>query len=77
LWWSWPQIEGGGKGVLVSLASLARRYAKLHTLSGVNGLFTLYLEQNRISSYDASSNVEDWSSSKFPESAKPSILSTR
>lgn len=29
------QIEGGGEGVLVSLASLARRYAKLHALSGV------------------------------------------
>jgi hypothetical protein len=29
------QIEGGGEGVLVSLASLARRYAKLNALSGV------------------------------------------
>lgn len=29
------QIEGGGEGVLVSLASLAKRYAKLRTLSGV------------------------------------------
>jgi len=29
------QIEGGGEGVLVSLASLARRYTKLHALSGV------------------------------------------
>lgn len=29
------QIEGGGEGVLVSLASLTRRYATLHGLSGV------------------------------------------
>lgn len=29
------QIEGGGEGVLVSLASLTRRYARLHALSGV------------------------------------------
>ena len=29
------QIDGGGEGVLVSLASLARRYAKLHALSAV------------------------------------------
>ena len=29
------QIEGGGEGVLVSLASLAKRYAKLEDLSGV------------------------------------------
>ena len=29
------QIEGGGEGVLVSLASLARRYAKLRVLLGV------------------------------------------
>ena len=29
------QIEGGGEGVLVSLASLAKRYARLRNLSGV------------------------------------------
>jgi hypothetical protein len=29
------QVEGGGEGVLVSLASLTRRYAKLHELTGV------------------------------------------
>ena len=29
------QIEGGGEGVLLSLASLTRRYAKLHGLSDV------------------------------------------
>jgi hypothetical protein len=29
------QIEGGGEGVLMSLASLARRYAILHELSAV------------------------------------------
>jgi hypothetical protein len=29
------QIEGGGEGVLLSLGSLARRYAKLHQLSTV------------------------------------------
>jgi hypothetical protein len=29
------QIEGGGEGVLVSLASLTKRYAMLHRLSGV------------------------------------------
>jgi hypothetical protein len=29
------QIEGGGEGVLLSLGSLARRYAKLHQLSAV------------------------------------------
>jgi hypothetical protein len=29
------QIEGGGEGVLVSLASLVRRYAKLHELEYV------------------------------------------
>jgi hypothetical protein len=29
------QIEGGGEGVLMSLGSIARRYAKLHGLSGV------------------------------------------
>jgi len=29
------QIDGGGEGVLVSLASLTRRYATLHGLSGV------------------------------------------
>src|SRR6266705_5054559 len=29
------QIEGGGEGVLVSLASLSRRYAKLHALTSV------------------------------------------
>ena len=29
------QIEGGGEGVLISLTSLARRYAILHELSGV------------------------------------------
>lgn len=29
------QIEGGGEGVLLSLSSLAKRYAKLRTLSGV------------------------------------------
>jgi len=29
------QIEGGGEGVLVSLDSLAKRYAKLRDLSGV------------------------------------------
>ena len=29
------QIEGGGEGVLVSLASLTRRYAQLHALRGV------------------------------------------
>ena len=29
------QIEGGGEGILVSLASLARRYARLRELSGV------------------------------------------
>ena len=29
------QIEGGGEGVLVSLASLAKRYAGLRKLSGV------------------------------------------
>jgi len=29
------QIEGGGEGVLVSLASLSRRYAKLHGLTSV------------------------------------------
>jgi hypothetical protein len=29
------QIEGGGEGVLMSLGSLARRYASLHKLSAV------------------------------------------
>ena len=29
------QIEGGGEGVLISLASLAKRYAMLRKLSGV------------------------------------------
>jgi len=29
------QIEGGGEGVLVSMASLAKRYATLRALSGV------------------------------------------
>lgn len=29
------QIEGGGEGVLVSLSSLARRYANLRQLSGI------------------------------------------
>jgi hypothetical protein len=29
------QVEGGGEGVLISLGSLARRYAQLHGLSGV------------------------------------------
>lgn len=29
------QIEGGGEGVLVSLASLAKRYARVRKLSGV------------------------------------------
>jgi hypothetical protein len=29
------QIEGGGEGVLVSLASLTRRYARLHGMSAV------------------------------------------
>lgn len=29
------QIDGGGEGVLPSLASLARRYAKLHGISAV------------------------------------------
>ena len=29
------QIEGGGEGVLVSLSSLATRYAKLRELSGI------------------------------------------
>jgi hypothetical protein len=29
------QIEGGGEGVLLSLASLARRYAMLHGLSAI------------------------------------------
>jgi hypothetical protein len=29
------QIEGGGEGVLISLASLAKRYATLRKLSGV------------------------------------------
>ena len=29
------QIEGGGEGVLISLASLARRYAQLRKLTGV------------------------------------------
>jgi hypothetical protein len=29
------QIEGGGEGVLVSLSSLAKRYARLRKLSGV------------------------------------------
>jgi hypothetical protein len=29
------QIEGGGEGVLMSLGSISRRYAKLHGLSGV------------------------------------------
>jgi len=29
------QIEGGGEGVLVSLSSLAMRYAKLRKLSGI------------------------------------------
>lgn len=29
------QIEGGGEGVLISLASLARRYAKMQSLSSV------------------------------------------
>jgi hypothetical protein len=29
------QIEGGGEGVLASLSSLARRYAQLHGLLGV------------------------------------------
>jgi hypothetical protein len=29
------QIEGGGEGVLVSMAALAKRYAKLRKLSGV------------------------------------------
>jgi hypothetical protein len=29
------QIEGGGEGVLVSLASLAKRYVRLRGLSGV------------------------------------------
>jgi len=29
------QIEGGGEGVLISLASLAKRYARLRKLSGV------------------------------------------
>jgi hypothetical protein len=29
------QIEGGGEGVLVSLALLAKRYARLRNLSGV------------------------------------------
>ena len=29
------QIEGGGEGVLVSLASLAKRYARLQKLSGI------------------------------------------
>ena len=29
------QIEGGGEGVLISLASLARRYAILHELSAI------------------------------------------
>ena len=29
------QIEGGGEGVLPALASLVKRYARLHALSGV------------------------------------------
>ncbi len=29
------QIEGGGEGVLLSLASVARRYAQVRALSGV------------------------------------------
>jgi hypothetical protein len=29
------QIEGGGEGVLIALGSLARRYAHLHNLTGV------------------------------------------
>ena len=29
------QIEGGGEGVLIGLASLAKRYAKLHGLSEI------------------------------------------
>jgi hypothetical protein len=29
------QVEGGGEGILVSLASLAKRYAKAKHLSGV------------------------------------------
>ena len=29
------QIEGGGEGVLLSLASVAKRYARLRNLSGV------------------------------------------
>jgi hypothetical protein len=29
------QIEGGGEGVLISLASLAKRYARMRKLSGV------------------------------------------
>ena len=32
------QIDGGGDGVLISLAALARRYAQLHELSGVEGI---------------------------------------
>jgi hypothetical protein len=29
------QIEGGGEGVLISLASLAKRYARLHRISEI------------------------------------------
>jgi hypothetical protein len=52
------QIEGGGEGVLVSLASLAKRYAKLRDLSGVEWIVP-YLAPNPILSCGGSLNIED------------------
>lgn len=52
------QIEGGDEGVLVSLASLAKRYAKLRDFSGVERIVHAVSAPNPILSC-GSLNIED------------------
>jgi hypothetical protein len=51
------QIEGGGEGVLVSLALLAKRYARLRKLSGAEWIVHAVTALNPISSSGASLNI--------------------
>jgi hypothetical protein len=69
------QIEGGGEGVLTSLASLAKRYAKLHNRVS-SGLCMRFHVPNRILSFDEFWSAEASSSGKSMESVRPTMTPT-
>jgi hypothetical protein len=68
------QIEGGGEGVLLSLASLTRRYATLHGLSDVEWIVhAVSCAKPNLKLRRVLERPGLWSS-KLEESVKPTIL---